>query len=230
MSAMPPCGVPRPRRPPLVRPDSRPKAADPDKQVEEAAEQLAEVMEERRADGRWSAPDGMSSHSMASVRLLQRRALLTSVEGGPRIFIVGNADRLVPQESSPEAANALLKLLEEPPANAYFVLTTEDPRRVLPTIRSRAVPMRLAPVSDGDVRTALEQEKRPLTGTADWSTQVKAMPTARRYALVSPWDVSRVVAELSALVFALRNHPENPYGTPVSGVGATGFEPVTSAV
>src|SRR5688500_9017154 len=99
-------------------PISRPKAADPDKQVEEAAEQLAEVMEERRAAGRWSAPDGMASHSMASVRLLQRRASLTSVEGGPRVFIVGNADRLVPQESSPEAANALLKLLEEPPPNA----------------------------------------------------------------------------------------------------------------
>ena len=53
-----------------------------------------------------------------SVRLLQRRAALTSVEGGWRVFIVGEADRLVPQESSPEAANALLKLLEEPPAGA----------------------------------------------------------------------------------------------------------------
>ncbi|HEU5041108.1 MAG TPA: hypothetical protein VFT84_09825 [Gemmatimonadales bacterium] len=143
-------------------PIPRPKAADPDKQVEEAAEVLAEAMEERRTAGRWSAPDGMASHSMASVRLLQRRASLTSVEGGARIFIVGNADRLVPQESSPEAANALLKLLEEPPPNAYFVLTTEDPRRVLPTIRSRAVPVRLAPLPAAEVRQALEQVRPPL--------------------------------------------------------------------
>jgi DNA polymerase-3 subunit delta' len=143
-------------------PIPRPKASDPDKQVEEAAEALGEVMGERRAEGRWSAPDGMASHSMASVRLLQRRAALTSVEGGARVFIIGNADRLVPQESSPEAANALLKLLEEPPANAYFVLTTEDPRRVLPTIRSRAVPVRLAPLTSAEVRQALEQVRPPL--------------------------------------------------------------------
>lgn len=147
-------------------PIPRPKAADTDKQVEEAAEAIAEVMEERRAAGRWSAPDGMASHSMATVRLLQRRASMTSVEGGARIFIVGHADRLVPQESSPEAANALLKLLEEPPVNAYFVLTTEEPRRVLPTIRSRAVPVRLAPLAPGEVREALARLQPQLAEAA----------------------------------------------------------------
>jgi len=92
---------------------------------------------------------------MASVRLLQRRAAFTAVEGGPRVFIVAEADRLVPQESSPEAANALLKLLEEPPAGALFVLTAVDPRRVLPTIRSRTVPVRLQRLSDDEVRSFL---------------------------------------------------------------------------
>ena len=57
---------------------------------------------------------------MASVRLLHQRAALTSVEGGRRVFIIGDAERLVPQESSQEAANALLKLLEEPPAGSLF--------------------------------------------------------------------------------------------------------------
>ena len=117
--------------------------------MDEAAEALAEIMEERRTQAALrAAPDGMASHSMATVRLLQRRAALTSVEGGRRVFIIGEADRLVPQESSPEAANALLKLLEEPPAGSLFVLTTVDPRRLLPTIRSRAVPVRLQP-ADG---------------------------------------------------------------------------------
>jgi hypothetical protein len=51
-----------------------------------------------------------------------------------------------------------------------------------------------------------------------------------RTPLDSPWDVSHVVAEPSALVFALSKPPGNPYGTRVFGVGATGFEPVTSAV
>ena len=136
-------------------PIPRPKAADPAKQVEEAAESLAGLMEERRGNGLWNTPDGMAIHSLASVRLLQRRAALTSVEGGARVFIIGNADRLVPQEANAEAANALLKLLEEPPGGALFVLTTLDVRRVLPTIRSRTVAVRLGRLSDAEVRRFL---------------------------------------------------------------------------
>src|SRR5689334_8068865 len=136
-------------------PIPRPKAADPDKAVDEAAQAVAEVMEERRAKPLYGPTDGMASHSMASVRLLQRKAALTSVEGGRRIFILGDADRLVIQESSQEAANALLKLLEEPPADSVFVLTTVDARRLLPTIRSRAVPLRLSRLSDDEVAEVL---------------------------------------------------------------------------
>jgi DNA polymerase-3 subunit delta' len=142
-------------------PIPRPKAADPDKAVEEAALAIAEVLEERRAKPLYGSPDGMASHSMASVRLLHQRAALTSVEGGPRIFILGDAERLVPQESSQEAANALLKLLEEPPIGSVFVLTTVDPRRLLPTIRSRAVPVRLQRLSDADVRAFLTKQIEP---------------------------------------------------------------------
>ena len=142
-------------------PIPRPKAGDPDQQVEEAAELLAEAMEARRGNGLWAPADGMASHAMASVRLLQRRAALTAVEAGPRIFIIGDAERLVVQESSPEAANALLKLLEEPPPGSLFVLTTVDPRRVLPTIRSRAVPVRLGRLTDAEVRGFVESRVRP---------------------------------------------------------------------
>jgi DNA polymerase-3 subunit delta' len=124
-------------------------------------------MDERRLRPLYGPPDGMASHSMASVRLLQRKAALTSVEGGRRIFILGEADRLVPQESSQEAANALLKLLEEPPAGSLFLLTTVDARRLLPTIRSRAVPVRLYRLTDEEVRSFLTREPDPpLSGEA----------------------------------------------------------------
>jgi DNA polymerase-3 subunit delta' len=138
-------------------PIPRPKAGDPGKQVEEAAESLAEVMEERRAAPLYGPPDGMSSHGIASVRLLQRAASLTSVEGGRRVFIIGDAERLVPQESSPEAANAVLKLLEEPPSESLFVLTAVDARRLLATVRSRAVSLRLNRLAAADVRTFLRE-------------------------------------------------------------------------
>ncbi|MEP6687011.1 MAG: DNA polymerase III subunit [Gemmatimonadales bacterium] len=146
-------------------PIPRPKAADPEKATEEAAQAIAEVMGERRAKPLYGAADGMASHSMASVRLLHQRASLTSVEGGARIFILGDAERLVPQESSQEAANALLKLLEEPPAGSLFLLTTVDPRRLLPTIRSRAVPVRLQRLSDAEVREFLAQAEPGLAPT-----------------------------------------------------------------
>jgi DNA polymerase-3 subunit delta' len=147
-------------------PIPRPKAADPDKQMDEAAETLAAVMAERRETPLYGPPDGMASHALASVRLLQREAVLRPVEGRLRIFILGDAERLVPQESSQEAANALLKLLEEPPADALFVLTAADPRRLLPTIRSRVVPVRLGRLSDAEVRTVLSAHDPKLAGAA----------------------------------------------------------------
>jgi DNA polymerase-3 subunit delta' len=137
-------------------PIPRPKAGDGDKQVEEAAESLEAAMAERRKAGSWTVPDGLSSHGIASARWLQRRASMKAAESGWRVFIIGRAERLVPQESSPEAANALLKLLEEPPERALFVLTTAEPGLVLPTIRSRTVPLRMSRLPDADVAAYAE--------------------------------------------------------------------------
>jgi DNA polymerase-3 subunit delta' len=143
-------------------PIARPKAGEPQKQMDEASEMLEEVMAARRASPLWVAPDGMASHSVSSARLIQRQASMTSVAGGWRVFIIGGADRLVPQESSQEAANSLLKLLEEPPPRSLFVLTTAEPGLVLPTIRSRATPIRLARIADSDVRAFLAANKPEL--------------------------------------------------------------------
>ena len=142
-------------------PIPRPKAADADKQVEEAAELLAEAITARREEPWYRPADGMAFHPLASARLLLRRAALTPVEGKRKVFLLGEAERLVPQESSPEAANALLKLLEEPPADTWVMLTTTEPERVLATIRSRAVPLRLYRLADTEVREAALKLLRP---------------------------------------------------------------------
>jgi DNA polymerase III subunit delta' len=153
-------------------PIPRPKASDPDKQVEEAAQLLAEALEEKRAQPLHGEGDGMASHGIATVRLLQRRAMLTAVEGKRRVFIIGEADRLVAQESSPEAANALLKLLEEPPAGSLFILTTVEPRRLLPTIRSRTVTLRLGRVTDAEVKGFLETFLQPRPSSRELEQRV----------------------------------------------------------
>lgn len=57
---------------------------------------------------------------------------LSTYRAGFRVVLVDPADSL-----NPAAANALLKVLEEPPLNTVFVLVSDQPRRLLPTIRSR---------------------------------------------------------------------------------------------
>jgi DNA polymerase-3 subunit delta' len=137
-------------------PVPRPKAGEPEKQAEELAETYGALLEERRNQPLYQPADGLAGHFVSTARLLQRRAALTPVAGSRKVFVIAEADRLVPQESSPEAANALLKLLEEPPADSQFLLTTVDLNRLLPTIRSRVVPLRLGRLADAEVERFLE--------------------------------------------------------------------------
>jgi len=184
-------------------PIPRPKAGEADRQVDEAAELLAEAMTERREQPWYGPADGMASHSMASARLLLRRAALTPVEGARKVFIVGDAERLVPQESSPDAANALLKLLEEPPLDSWIVLTTTEPERVLPTIRSRAVPLRLARLADAEVRDFAQAHLKPAPATAELELLVRGAEGAIG-ALVGRGDAAaKATAEARALLGAI---------------------------
>jgi DNA polymerase III subunit delta' len=168
-----PCGACRPcvQVLGLVHPDlhwlmpvPRPKASEPEKAIEELAEAVGAVVEERRHNPLWGTAEGLAGHFVATARLLQRRAALTPAVSRKKVFLVAEADRLVPQEANPEAANALLKLLEEPPADSQFVLTVVDPNRLLPTVRSRVVPLRLGRLKDVEVEHFLA-EYAGLAGT-----------------------------------------------------------------
>jgi DNA polymerase-3 subunit delta' len=159
-SAEPPCGLCRSCLQVLAlghpdlhwfMPVIRPKASEPDKQVQEIAEAMGEVVEERRREPLYQPQEGLAGHFVATARLLQKRAALTPAQGRRKVFLVAEAERLVPQESSPEAANALLKLLEEPSPDSQFILTSVDANRLLPTIRSRLVQLRLGRLRDAEV-------------------------------------------------------------------------------
>ncbi|MBS0560584.1 MAG: DNA polymerase III subunit delta' [Proteobacteria bacterium] len=75
---------------------------------------------------------------------------LTPAEGGWRVVIVDGAEEL-----NRNAANALLKVLEEPPPRAVLLLTCAAPGRLLPTIRSRCRRLRLSPLPDADMERLL---------------------------------------------------------------------------
>jgi DNA polymerase-3 subunit delta' len=188
-------------------PIARPKASDPDKQVEEASQALADILEERRNRPLYQASDGMASHGIATARLLQRRAALTPVEGGARVFIIGEADRLVAQEASPEAANALLKLLEEPPAGTWFILTTVEARRLLPTVRSRSVAIRLGRLDDADVRQFLLDHVSPRLSPEALEQLVAASQGSIGRALATEDDAGRAQRAARQLLEAVLAGP-----------------------
>jgi DNA polymerase-3 subunit delta' len=87
-----------------------------------------------------------------------------------------------------EAANSLLKLLEEPPAHTSLILLTENPQELLPTIRSRAVVHRLGAIPTSDLE-ALLARRRPLLKSADRALAARLAEGAVGRALTIDLDV-----------------------------------------
>lgn len=188
-------------------PIPRPRASEPDKQVEEARETLAGVMEERRREGLWRPPHGMASHSLASVRLLQRVVGMTPYLGKRKVVILGDAERLVVQEASPEAANALLKVLEEPPEDTTLILTAADPQALLPTIRSRVVGFRIPRAGDAAVRQFLAREPDPPPHEAALERRVLLAEGSIGRALWADDEIGGAERAGSELLAAIRQGP-----------------------
>ena len=86
---------------------------------------------------------------------------LTPAEGSWRVVIVDGADMM-----NRNAANALLKILEEPPKKALLLLVSDNPGRLLPTIRSRCRILALKPLAEAEVSDALARY-RPDLAAAD---------------------------------------------------------------
>ena len=136
----------------------RPKGASSPERLADALEvargaALAELRENPLAAPQTDGPRGLY---LAMAQTLRRRAQRRPSMGERQVFIIGEAEFLVPQESSPEAANALLKLLEEPPSRTIFILTSSERSKILPTIRSRTVHLHLPPLANTDVQRFLE--------------------------------------------------------------------------
>src|SRR6267154_11647 len=147
------------------------KGGDADKQVELVEEALGEEMAARRQQPLYQPPSGLASHGIAAVRLLLRRLVLTPAMGRRKVFVIGDAERLVPQTGAEAAANALLKALEEPPADTVLILTTAAPDALLPTILSRVVRVRVARLADSIV-AAFAQQELGVTGQRDLAQRV----------------------------------------------------------
>lgn len=98
-------------------------------------------------------PDGpMRQISIHQVRLLKELAQYAPAQGRWRVFLVDQLDRI-----NEQAANSLLKVLEEPPPYLIIILTAENLYNILPTIRSRSIIFQFSPLSDEEMRQFLQQ-------------------------------------------------------------------------
>lgn len=107
------------------------------------------VEKEESESVRQISPDG------ASIKVEQTRAVLEELSlqssGKARIWIFDQAEKM-----SPQAANSLLKVFEEPPQNSFFILITSSQSQVLTTIRSRAQILRFMALSMEELRSLRE--------------------------------------------------------------------------
>jgi DNA polymerase-3 subunit delta' len=95
------------------------------------------------------------------MRELEREANFRPFEGAARVFIVEDAEYM-----NDQAANALLKILEEPPSTSYLILTTTNPTALLATIRSRCQAIQFAPIPAIEIERLLIADKGIPAGDA----------------------------------------------------------------
>jgi len=145
----------------------RPKGASGSERLAEALEEArgVELAARRVEPDRIARNDEAISYFVAQVHTVRKLSGSRPAVGRRKVFLIGDAELLVPQESSPEAANAFLKLLEEPPPDTTFIVTASDPDALLPTIRSRLLPIRMRPLDLEAVATFLT-ERRGLDASA----------------------------------------------------------------
>jgi DNA polymerase-3 subunit delta' len=134
------------------------------------------------------------------MRELEREANFRPFEGAARIFIVEDAEYM-----NDQAANALLKTLEEPTPNTHIILTTANPTALLATTRSRCQAIRFAPIAADEIQRFLTEKEQMASADAQLLAQTSRGSLGR--ALNSDIETYRarrdsMLAVLSALTLS----------------------------
>lgn len=112
-----------------------------------------------------------------------------------KIYIINEAEKM-----SPQAQNAILKTIEEPPQYAVFILLTNSTDLILPTILSRCIVLNMKPVRDDDMRTYLMKELMIPDYRADICVAFARGNVGRAKALASSEDFDKIRQEALSLL------------------------------
>ena len=167
-------------------PDFRRVAPDDDNETESGASEKVTEKSKKRS----------SSIRIDQIRELEGFVFVGSHRNGNRVVLVTEAEAM-----NPAAANALLKILEEPPSSVYFILVSTRSKSLLPTLRSRCRVITFAPPD--------------ATAAAEWLADAGLEKQAKRYLSlaggapmrVAQWKDQGQLAPLDALVDSLISPP-----------------------
>lgn len=93
------------------------------------------------------------SISVDNIRALYERVMIKPYSADKKVIVIPDAEKMVPQ-----AQNALLKMLEEPPSYIVFLLLTKNSNYFLETVLSRCIKLTLMPYNDEEIREALKEQ------------------------------------------------------------------------
>lgn len=177
-----------------THPDFRLVTSDNEKETEEVTEET-----ETKKSNEKAKKQAASSIGIDQIRALENFVFTGSHRNARRIILITEAEAMtIP------AANSLLKILEEPPSSVYFILISNNQKKLLPTLRSRS---RVVPFSRPDDQT-----------TARWLEQAGLDAQAARYLdlaggaplRVMQWKNNGQLAAIDALIESLASAPADP--------------------
>lgn len=188
-----------------------PSIPNGNKPEHDALKEQHEGILQERASGLYPRPDGSAGIFVYDTRLMVHIATRTPALAKRRVLLIGDAERMVSQNASPEAANAFLKLLEEPPANTTVMLTSSEPSALLPTIRSRVVSVRVSPVSDDAVRAFLAEPAVSASVQNVASSELVRLAAGAPGTLIGADDRTAALTRAKALLAAADAGPEQRF-------------------
>lgn len=144
--------------------------------------------------------------SIDQVREMQREMALRPYEADRKVCIIEPADRM-----NLSSGNSLLKTLEEPPGNAFFILITENSDQLLQTIRSRCQIIRFAPLSEERIaeiliKRGMDLEKAEILAATAEGSVAKALEQEDE-------DLSGLQAEIISVLTSLGSYTPSSFFT-----------------
>lgn len=188
-----------------------PRPKDSHKLREKLEESRWEELDRRRRNPREPNPETKPTGIyLAAVEELRAQAARRPAMGKRSILVVGDAEQMVPQAANPEAANAFLKLLEEPPPHVSVILTSSRPGALLPTIRSRTLSVRVTPLELEEVQTFLRTEAGLSAGESARAARISQGSIGRALRIVGGFEEERRRLATDMLEAALSPRDSEP--------------------